>query len=82
MDYGNGIADERATSGSAVPSTENAKTYWDTIACQYLEKTNVWWYTLRDVDASIEEKYTPPIQFCQKRRLPMSLLIGLLFRKI
>jgi glucan endo-1,3-beta-D-glucosidase len=62
------------TSGSAVPSTENAKTYWDTIACRYLGNTNVWWYTLRDADASIEEKYTPPIQFCQKRRLLMILL--------
>lgn len=55
-----------ATIGSAVPSVENAKTFWNMIACRYLGETNVWWYTLRDADSAIREKYTPHIRFCRR----------------
>ena len=44
-------------SGNATTSTENAKRYWDSIACKYLGRMNVFWYTLRDADPAIEEKY-------------------------
>ncbi|KAK3943800.1 GPI-anchored cell wall beta-1,3-endoglucanase [Diplogelasinospora grovesii] len=36
------------TVGQAVPSTANAKTYWDQVGCPMFGKTNVWWYTLQD----------------------------------
>ncbi len=37
------------TSGDAVPSLENAQTYWDQVGCGLLfGKTNTWWFTLQD----------------------------------
>ncbi|GKT47247.1 putative glucan endo-1,3-beta-glucosidase eglC [Colletotrichum spaethianum] len=36
------------TVGAAVPSLENAKTFWDDVGCPMFGKTNVWWYTLQD----------------------------------
>jgi len=42
--------------GNATASAENSKTYWDLIACKYLGRMNVFWYTLRDADPAIEEK--------------------------
>ncbi|KAK2053859.1 glycoside hydrolase [Colletotrichum caudatum] len=36
------------TVGSAVPSLENAKKYWDDVGCPMFGKTNVWWYTFQD----------------------------------
>jgi glucan endo-1,3-beta-D-glucosidase len=36
------------TVGAAVPSLENAKTYWDEVGCSLFGKTNVWWYTFQD----------------------------------
>ena len=36
------------TSNKAVPSVENAKTYWDQVGCSLFGKTNVWWYTMED----------------------------------
>lgn len=37
------------TANLAIPSTENAKTYWDQVGCGMLfGKTNTWWYTLQD----------------------------------
>jgi len=51
-------------SGNATASVENSKTYWDVIACKYLGRMNVFWYTLRDADPAIEEKYAhPPLIF-------------------
>lgn len=47
-------------SGNATASVDNARTYWDIIACKYLGRSNVWWYTLRDADPSIAEKYADP----------------------
>jgi glucan endo-1,3-beta-D-glucosidase len=38
------------TSGLAVPSLVNAKTYWDEVGCSLFGKTNTWWYTLQDAD--------------------------------
>ncbi|KAL3955376.1 hypothetical protein ACCO45_010939 [Purpureocillium lilacinum] len=35
-------------SGAAVPSTENAKVFWDEVGCPMFGKTNVWWFTLQD----------------------------------
>ncbi|QIX00265.1 hypothetical protein AMS68_005782 [Peltaster fructicola] len=32
----------------AVASVENAKTYWDEVACALIGKTNTFWYTLQD----------------------------------
>lgn len=36
------------TSGQAVASPENAKTYWDEVGCALFGETNVWWYTMLD----------------------------------
>ncbi|OIW32436.1 glycoside hydrolase [Coniochaeta ligniaria NRRL 30616] len=36
------------TVGQAVPSLENAKTYWDEVGCPLFGKTNTWWYTMQD----------------------------------
>ncbi|PSR76547.1 glycoside hydrolase superfamily [Coniella lustricola] len=36
------------TENLAVPSIENAQTYWDTVGCPLFGTTNVWWYTLQD----------------------------------
>jgi len=36
------------TTGQAVPSLENAKTYWDEVGCPLFGKTNTWWYTMQD----------------------------------
>lgn len=44
-------------SGNATTSVQNAKTYWDLIACKYVGRVNVFWYTLQDADPAIEEKY-------------------------
>ncbi|KAK0122069.1 hypothetical protein ONS95_010333 [Cadophora gregata] len=45
------------TSGNATATPENAKTYWDIIACKYLGRTNVWWYNLLDTNPEITEKF-------------------------
>lgn len=36
------------TENLAVPSIDNAKTYWDEAGCPLFGTTNVWWYTLQD----------------------------------
>ncbi|KAI6368346.1 hypothetical protein MCOR25_004643 [Pyricularia grisea] len=36
------------TSGSAVPSVENARTYWQQVGCATVGSMNVFWYTLQD----------------------------------
>ncbi|KAL6722003.1 hypothetical protein ACLMJK_001108 [Lecanora helva] len=37
------------TENQAVPSLQNAKTYWDAVGCARLfGKINTWWYTLQD----------------------------------
>lgn len=36
------------TAGQAVPSLENAKTYWDEVGCPLFGNTNTWWYTMQD----------------------------------
>ncbi|KAL8670708.1 MAG: hypothetical protein Q9168_004778 [Polycauliona sp. 1 TL-2023] len=36
------------TENQAVPSTQNAKTYWDRVGCPSFGKTNTFWYTLQD----------------------------------
>ena len=37
------------TENQAVPSTQNAKTYWDAVGCGRLfGQVNTWWYTLQD----------------------------------
>lgn len=36
------------TENLAVPSIENAKTFWDDVGCPMFGTTNVWWYTLQD----------------------------------
>jgi glucan endo-1,3-beta-D-glucosidase len=36
------------TFNEAVASTENAKKFWDDVACKYVGKVNVYWYTLQD----------------------------------
>ena len=32
----------------AVPSIQNAQTYWDQVGCAIFGKYNAWWYTLQD----------------------------------
>jgi glucan endo-1,3-beta-D-glucosidase len=42
----------------AVPSVQNAKTYWDQIGCRRLfNKTPTFWYTLRDSNPDNEAKF-------------------------
>ncbi len=36
------------TSGEAVASPANAKTFWDEAGCPLFGNTNIWWYTLQD----------------------------------
>lgn len=36
------------TSGAAVASVDNARTYWEEVGCPLFGKTNTWWYTLQD----------------------------------
>ncbi|KXJ92375.1 glycoside hydrolase superfamily [Microdochium bolleyi] len=36
------------TVGQAVPSLENAETYWQEVGCAIFQTTSVWWYTLQD----------------------------------
>ncbi|KAK0643454.1 glycoside hydrolase superfamily [Cercophora newfieldiana] len=36
-------------SDQAVPSPENAKSYWDQVGCPLFGKTNVWWFWLHGV---------------------------------
>ena len=36
------------TSGAAVPSLENAETFWKDVGCPLFGETNVWWFTLQD----------------------------------
>ncbi|KYK59587.1 hypothetical protein DCS_00719 [Drechmeria coniospora] len=36
------------TAGEAVPSIENAKTFWDDVGCPMFGETNVWWFTLQE----------------------------------
>ncbi|KAF2835702.1 glycoside hydrolase family 17 protein, partial [Patellaria atrata CBS 101060] len=36
------------TENLAVPSTANAKTYWDQVGCSLFGKVNTWWYILQD----------------------------------
>lgn len=39
------------TENQAVPSLENAETYWEKVGCGLLfGKVNTWWYTLRDAE--------------------------------
>ncbi|KAH7160279.1 glycoside hydrolase superfamily [Dactylonectria estremocensis] len=36
------------TYNKAIPSTKNARTYWEDVGCPLFGSTNVWWYTLQD----------------------------------
>jgi len=38
------------TENLAIPSTANAKTYWDQVGCPNFDVVNTWWYTLEDTD--------------------------------
>ena len=38
------------TVNKAVPSVENAETYWQEVACALEGKYNTWWFTLQDAD--------------------------------
>lgn len=40
------------TENQAVPSTDNSKTYWDEVGCDLFNRYNIWWYILRDNNAS------------------------------
>lgn len=40
------------TENKAVPSTENAKTFWDEVGCPRFGNTPVYWYTLQDADTT------------------------------
>lgn len=40
------------TQGDAVASVENSKTFWDEVGCDIFNNYNVWWYILRDNNAS------------------------------
>lgn len=41
--------------GQAVASVENAKKYWDQVACRLLGKIDTWWFTLDDHKADPKE---------------------------
>lgn len=40
------------TENQAVASVENSKSYWDELGCELFNNYNVWWYILRDNNAS------------------------------
>jgi len=40
------------TENLAIPSADNAKTYWDQVGCPNFGVVNTWWYTLEDTDDS------------------------------
>ena len=40
------------TENKAIPSTSNAKTYWDQVGCPLFGNTPIYWYTLEDADDS------------------------------
>lgn len=39
-----------APSNQAIASVDNAKRYWNDVACKVLGVTNTWWYTLQDAE--------------------------------
>ncbi|KAI1756609.1 GPI-anchored cell wall beta-1,3-endoglucanase EglC [Xylaria castorea] len=43
------------TRRDAVPSVENAKTYWNTVGCALFGKRNTFWYTLTDAATTGED---------------------------
>ena len=55
------------TSNQAVPSVDNAKTYYDGVACiAFASDINTWWYTLQDTGSSpsfgvVDAGAPPPI---------------------
>ena len=40
------------TENLAIPSTTNAKTYWDQVGCPLFGNTPIYWYTLEDADST------------------------------
>ncbi len=40
------------TENLAIPSTTNAKTYWDQVGCPLFGNTPIYWYTLQDADGT------------------------------
>ena len=40
------------TENLAIPSTSNAKTYWDQVGCPLFGNTPIYWYTLEDADST------------------------------
>lgn len=42
-------------SGLAVASVENAKKYWDQVACRLLGSIDTWWFTLDDAKSDPNE---------------------------
>lgn len=56
------------TENLAIPSTDNAKTYWDQVGCPNFGVVNTWWYTLEDTDNSA----TPNPSFGLTSGTPMS----------
>jgi len=40
------------TENLAIPSTDNAKTYWQEVGCPLFDNVNTWWFTLQDADPS------------------------------
>lgn len=40
------------TENLAIPSTSNAKTYWDQVGCPLFGNTPTYWYTLEDADST------------------------------
>jgi len=43
--------------GQAVPSTANAKTYWDEVGCSLFGKMNTFWFTLRDTNPDDKNQF-------------------------
>lgn len=41
------------TENLAVPSTQNAKTFWDTVGCPRFGNVNIYWYTLQDATPTV-----------------------------
>ena len=38
------------TENQAIPSIQNAETYWQDVACSLIGKYNTWWYTIQDAE--------------------------------
>jgi glucan endo-1,3-beta-D-glucosidase len=65
--------------GSAVPSVDNARAYWERVGCQVFGKMNVWWYNLRDSVSFAHSEVESRLMGCRIRQIRKSSLLLRIF---